>query len=415
MAPAADKDLFDHVETTFPSLPPFSKAVPTAPLLRISLQKLANGDQSEEARLWDTCRDVGFFYLDMRMGDSGPVDVDGVKENEIDGNAILDEKDRLFELMKDMYALPAEEKVKYDRTAEGIYFGYKSFGRNILDKKGTRDRNEYWNVSKNDVLGDSEPQPNPDVIKEKRPLFASYVTHTHAITTLIMRILNDKLGLQPGTFAEWHRLHGPSGDQVRLIHVPPQPPDDRTLSNGEHTDFGSVTVLFNKVGGLQIRLPPGMNPIPPSDVDDPSTIGKVKYSQDGSEMTAEEDSEWAYVVPIPGHAVINLGDAMTKFSAGVLRSNIHRVISPPGAQADCERYSLVYFTRPEYDVKLRHLGAESEIIMEHLKKTGRENEVEEVYTSREWVNKMSLGRRDMTTWSHSGGKKMDNLRQGVKT
>lgn len=96
------------------------------------------------------------------------------------------------------------------------------------------------------MLGDAEPQPNPNVITAERSLFASYITHTHAVCTLIMRILNDRLGLPPGMFANWHRLHGPAGDQVRLLHSLPQPADDRTLSNGEHTDFGSVTVLFNR-------------------------------------------------------------------------------------------------------------------------------------------------------------------------
>lgn len=57
------------------------------------------------------------------MPKGGPVDVDGVKENEIDGEAILSEKDQLFELMKDMWALPTEEKNKYDRSDEGTYFG----------------------------------------------------------------------------------------------------------------------------------------------------------------------------------------------------------------------------------------------------------------------------------------------------
>ena len=284
------------------------------------------------------------------------------------------------------------------------------------------------------MLGDDAPQPNPGVITAKRPLFASYITHTHAVCTLVMRILNDRLGLVADRFDNWHRLHGPAGDQVRLIHVPPQPLGDRTLANGEHTDFGSVTVLFNKgqtlslrrcctlvlltfsspVGGLQIRLPPNIKAIPPAAVGDHSVNGKVKYSQDGAEMTKEEEEEWAYVVPLPGHAIINLGDAMTKFSAGILRSNIHRVISPPGSQADTTRYSLVYFTRPEYEVKLKHLGTESGMIMKRLKDTGRENEVEEEYTSREWVNLKSLGRRNMATWTPSGGKAMDKLRQGLK-
>lgn len=166
---------------------------------------------------------------------------------------------------------------------------------------------------------------------------------------------------------------------------------------------------------MQIRLPPNIKAVPPATVGDDSLNGKVKYSQDGSEMTKEEESEWAYVVPLQGHAVVNLGDAMTKFSAGILRSNIHRVISPPGTQADLDRYSLVYFTRPEYDVQLRHLGAESPMVMKRLKDTGRENEKEEIYTSREWVNKMSLGRKNLATWTPSGGKAMDNMRQGLKS
>lgn len=174
-------------------------------------------------------------------------------------------------------------------------------------------------------------------------------------------------------------------------------------------------MLIVVVGGLQIRLPPEMKPVPATEAVDKSLIGRAKWSQDGTEMTAEEEAEWAYVKPIPGHAVINLGDAMTKFSAGILRSNIHRVMSPPGAQATLDRYSLVYFTRPEYEVKLRYLRDESAMVSKRLKDTGRENDEEQIYTSREWVNKMSLGRRNPATWSHSGGKKMDNIRQGLKS
>jgi len=120
MVPTADADVYDDLQ--FPDIPPFSKGVPTAPLLRISLSKLANGDIKEQDRLWEACCDIGFFYLDMRMNDS-PVNVDDVKENEIDGDAILKEKDQLFDLMKVIYALPKDEKEKYNRTAEGIYFG----------------------------------------------------------------------------------------------------------------------------------------------------------------------------------------------------------------------------------------------------------------------------------------------------
>ena len=36
--------------------------------------------------------------------------------------------------------------------------------------------------------------------------------------------------------------------------------------------------------------------------------------------------KWQYVKPIPGHAICNIGDAMTIFSGGLLKSNLHRVV-----------------------------------------------------------------------------------------
>ncbi|KAL4931615.1 putative oxidoreductase, 2OG-Fe(II) oxygenase family [Aspergillus undulatus] len=135
-----------------------------------------------------------------------------------------------------------------------------------------------------------------------------------------------------------HRLNAASGDQVRFVKAPPQPVDDRRTALGEHTDFGSVTILFNRLGGLQV-LPPGV------------------------------DAEWQY------------------FTNGLLRSNIHRVVSPPGEQANSTRYSLVYFARPEDDVVLRRLEGPSRIpeLLDEVE--------EEVINSKDWIIRRALGRR----------------------
>ncbi len=133
------------------------------------------------------------------------------------------------------------------------------------------------------------------------------------------------------------------------------------MALGEHTDFGSLTLLFNRLAGLQI-LPPG------------------------------KDAQWVYVRPLPGHAIVNLGDAMVKFTNGLLRSNIHRVVSPPGEQAGCTRYSLVYFARAEDDVLLRRLDggdANGEGVIPELAKA----EVEEAVKSKDWVLWRALGNR----------------------
>lgn len=114
-------------------------------------------------------------------------------------------------------------------------------------------------------------------------------------------------------------------------------------------------MLFNRVGGLQV-LPPG------------------------------EGEAWVYVRPLPGHAIVNLGDALVKFTNGLLRSNIHRVVSPPGEQGGCTRYSVVYFARPEDEVLLRRLEG-SKLIP---KLDGTEEEI----NSKDWVLRRALGRRD---------------------
>ena len=72
--------------------------------------------------------------------------------------------------------------------------------------------------------------------------------------------------------------------------------------------IGSVTVLFNQLGGLQVLSP--------------------------------NAKEWMYVKPRPGMAIINLGDGLVKLAGGRLYSGVHRVVGPPGDQAKCHRHSV---------------------------------------------------------------------------
>ncbi|KMU89560.1 1-aminocyclopropane-1-carboxylic acid oxidase [Coccidioides immitis H538.4] len=326
----------------FPDIPPFPDDIVTAPLFRLSLEKLLNHDNDEVKRFCTACEDLGFFYLDFR----------GTTQ----GDAILAQADELFGVGERLFELDLEEKKKYDFGKKNSYFGYKATGSNVVDRDGNRDRNEFYNVSKDDILDVADHWPAPELLHESRPLLKSFMTSAHSTITLILNLLNEHLQLPASTLANMHRLGHATGDQVRFIKAPPQPVDDRRVALGQHTDFGSVTILFNRVGGLQI-LPPG------------------------------KDSEWCYVRPLPGHAIINLGDAMVKFTNGLLRSNIHRVMSPPGAQADITRYSLVYFSRPEEDVLLKRLEGSPRI--PPLPK----GVVEEDIKSKDWIIRRGLGNR----------------------
>lgn len=172
-----------------------------------------------------------------------------------------------------------------------------------------------------------------------------FVKKSLEVNTTVLAVFEHKLGLQQGALLKCHPLAEPSGSEARVIKNPPPRMDGDGANAGEnaatqlkvaigaHTDFGSLSFLHNRLGGLQV-LPPG-------------------------------STEWSYVRPLPGHAVCNVGDALTILSSGILRSNLHRVVPPPGAQATSgPRWSLVFFTRPGNSVKLEALREDSTLIRE---------------------------------------------------
>jgi isopenicillin N synthase-like dioxygenase len=73
---------------------------------------------------------------------------------------------------------------------------------------------------------------------------------------------------------------------------------------------GRQSFLHNRLGGLQV-LPPGTD--------------EWKYVKVGRCPCSNRVLGLPFQ-PMPGHAICNLGDAMAIFSAGILRSNLHRVV-----------------------------------------------------------------------------------------
>ena len=111
----------------------FPDDVTTAPLITVCLHKLLGGDVEEHARLFDACKTLGFFYLDLSDSDEGEELISGSNE--------------LFDILQEFFQLPLQEKSKYDFASEGSYFGYKGMGAEVVDGAGTRDKNEIFNVS----------------------------------------------------------------------------------------------------------------------------------------------------------------------------------------------------------------------------------------------------------------------------
>lgn len=116
---------------SFPDIAPFPTSIPTAPLLRLSLSALRS-DPAESARLFQACKDLGFFYLDLQGDELG--------------QELLRESDALFRLSRKLFDIGRDDLQKYDYSEQGSYYGYKGFGKGVVDRKGTLDRNEFYNV-----------------------------------------------------------------------------------------------------------------------------------------------------------------------------------------------------------------------------------------------------------------------------
>ena len=142
-------------------------------------------------------------------------------------------------------------------------------------------------MRKDDLVGNCEPLPRHQLVDENWSLLRSYAYDCRQAIDLMISLLEKHLELPAGTLANLHRVTERSGDHVRFNQTCVQSFSEEKARHAEHTDFGTLTILMNWLGGLQIRRP--------------------------------DTNEWVYVKPMPGHAVVNLGDACVKFTAGILR------------------------------------------------------------------------------------------------
>jgi isopenicillin N synthase-like dioxygenase len=114
---------------------------------------------------------------------------------------------------------------------------------------------------------------------------------------------------------------------LRLLHYPPVSKrvfkdNPGQVRAGEHSDYGSITLLFqDNVGGLEVKSPKGT---------------------------------FVRATPIENTIVVNAGDLLSRWSNDEIKSTNHRVVQPPAKPGDESdsypaRYSIAYFCNPNFD------------------------------------------------------------------
>ncbi|KAI1336004.1 Clavaminate synthase-like protein [Xylariaceae sp. FL0016] len=347
-----------HKETTREftpaAYPEFPEGFPTVELQTISLAKLlSSAAEEEEGRVFEICKGRGFFYLDL--AGCAP------------GAAIAEGAEAIARVGEDVFRLPMEEKVKYKLEGRSLD-GYKTAGATVTDKQGTPDTAEFFNVGKNEMIvpADRMRKPWPREIVAARPLFAGYVRAAHGVGMRILAVLAGRMGVGADAFARRHRIEEMSGDHVRITRGPPRDQEEMPeIQTPSHTDFGTITILMNWLGGLQVWS---------------QSARKAQLRNHAPDVPGE----WLWVRPRPGCAIVNLGDAAVKFTNGLLCSGRHRVIPAPGAQGKWPRYSIVYFVRPEDACVMKRFQGEG--VPE-----GEEEEGEAEITARDWIYQQTKG------------------------
>ena len=119
------------------------------------------------------------------------------------------------------------------------------------------------------------------------------------------------LNLTPGTFVGTHQHHNHT---LRLLHYPPSRDLDvqpRQIRAGAHTDFGSITLLFQDgIDGLEVR---------------------------------KQQQGWMSAPSLPDTILVNTGDLMQRWTNDTFRSTAHRVVLPEGSGTERSRYSGCLF------------------------------------------------------------------------
>jgi isopenicillin N synthase-like dioxygenase len=193
--------------------------------------------------------------------------------------------------------------------------GYRGAGLSGLDPSQPTDVKERFRAPYDSDLP-------PGYWPERLPKFREAISVFHEAGLLVLRQLMHGVALSLGLPEEYFdAAHEPHSGAVMLLHYPPI--TERLLPgqlrSGAHTDFGTMTLLFHhgSAEGLEIQRSGGT---------------------------------WLHAPSVPGKAIINVGDLLTRWTNGQLRSVLHRVVPPQGEAVQRPRYSATLFYEPKHEV-----------------------------------------------------------------
>jgi len=277
---------------------PSSAAKPAIPT--INLQPAWESEAGKRAvakEIAHACETIGFFTI---VGH-------GVPKADMDAawNACI----KYFDL-------PASDKRKIPMT-EDYPYGYSGYlEENLSAGYGAvtlPDLKESFCIGPYNPAALMPAQLWPDQPAELKVHLGQYYRHMEDLADRLLRLMALALDLDEGFFAPKISHHRSA---LRALNYPElkDEPVPGQIRAGEHTDYGTVTILKQDLtGGLQVKNIKG---------------------------------EWCDVVPTPDSFIINLGDLMSRWTNDKWVSTRHRVVNPP---SKARRQSIAFFHNLNHD------------------------------------------------------------------
>lgn len=240
--------------------------------------------------------EVGFVYLKNT----------GITQEEVS---------EVMKISKEFFDLPGESKLPFSRgTYSDPNHGWVSLERESLNPSRPGDLKEAFNTR---LL-----QPDikwPEDVVGFRERQVSFFTRCKELSLRVLKLMARSLELDPDVFVREHQHIGTdkNGTTLRTLFYPPvqsEQAKEGQLRCGEHSDYGSITLVFQSPeGGLEV------------------------LSRSGEYISAPY---------IPGTALLNIADLMQRWTSDVFISAVHRVLLPALGNSGT-RQSLAFFVHPD--------------------------------------------------------------------
>ncbi|XP_058502411.1 uncharacterized protein si:dkey-10o6.2 [Solea solea] len=228
-----------------------------------------------------------------------------------------EEVDRVMDVSKKFFLQPDEVKQEFSRnTFAGCpNHGWVSLETERLNPRRPGDLKESFNTSS---LDPDIRWPSSDTGSGFREIHTSFFQRCKELSLRVMRVMAHSLGLDPEVFVSEHQFIGTNmnGTTLRCLYYPPVNTErvkGGQVRCGEHSDYGSITLLFQSSEGLQIRT---------------------------------RSDEFICAPLIPGTVLVNIADLMQRWTSDRFVSVLHRVLLPLAGDSST-RQSLAFFAQPD--------------------------------------------------------------------